>query len=73
MKPIVPTSLRKPEQRLAARQMADALLRADARRQRAAAMPKPSPKKAPPVETGPRRLTLSDLKMHPLAARGGGV
>jgi hypothetical protein len=42
--------------------MADALLRADTRKQRAAAMPKPTPKKAPLVPTGPRRLHLSDLK-----------
>jgi hypothetical protein len=59
-----PTSLRRPDQRLAARKMADALLRADARRRRIAAMPPLAPKKsAPPSEMkGPRRLRLSDLK-----------
>jgi hypothetical protein len=59
----MPTSLRRPEPRLALRQLVDAMLRADARRQRAAAMPKPAPKKPAPLSsTGPRPLRLSDLK-----------
>jgi hypothetical protein len=67
MKQTIPTSLRRPEQRHAARAMADAILRADARRQRAGAMPKPA-KKAAPVPTGPQPLRLADLK-RALAAR----
>jgi hypothetical protein len=62
MKHQIPASLRRPESRAIARQMADSILRADARRQRAAALPQPTTKKAPPVEIGPRRLHLSDLK-----------
>lgn len=63
MKHQIPASLRRPEERYAARQMADALIRADnVRRRRAAAMPRLNKKKAPLVETGPQRLHLSDLK-----------
>jgi hypothetical protein len=58
----MPSSLHRPEQRLALRRMADALLRADARRRRIAAMPKPAPKKPAPLPTGPQPLRLSDLK-----------
>ncbi len=63
MKPVVPVSLRKWEQRAAALKVADALLRADRRRQNARVMPKPTIKKAvPTVMAGPQRLHLSDLK-----------
>ena len=63
MRPVVPVSLRKPEQRYAALKAADAIFRADARKQRAAATPKPTIKKATPtVMAGPQRLHLSDLK-----------
>ena len=55
----IPTSLRRPEQRFAANSRADAILRAEARKRRAAAMPKPTTKKAPSVEAGPRRLHLA--------------
>jgi hypothetical protein len=58
----IPQSLRRPEERYAARQVADALLRADARKQRAAAKPKPLKKAAPTIMAGPRRLHLTDLK-----------
>ena len=50
----IPTSLRRPEQRFAATRAADAILRADARKQRAAAMPKLTTKKAAPPTTEPR-------------------
>ena len=63
MKHTTPTSLRRPEARYAARQMADSILRADARRQRAAAVPQSTTKKAAPTPSaGPQRLHLSDLK-----------
>jgi hypothetical protein len=68
MKHQIPTSLRRPEERYAARQMADALLRADRRRARAQTMPQPAKKAAPTVMAGPRTLHLSDLKKA-LAAR----
>jgi hypothetical protein len=57
----MPTSLRRPDQRLALRQMADAILRADTRKQRGAATPKLAPKKPAPPPTGPRPLRLADL------------
>jgi hypothetical protein len=41
---------------------ADALLRADRRRQRAQSMSSPNKRRAPQVQTGPRPLRLSDLK-----------
>jgi hypothetical protein len=62
MKYVIPTSLRRPEERFAARQMADSLLRADRRRTRAQTMPQPTKKAAPTVTAGPRTLRLSDLK-----------
>lgn len=68
MKHMIPTSLRRWEERAAARRMADALLRADARRHRASAMPRLDKKKVPPPTTEPRRLHLSDLK-RALAAK----
>jgi len=58
----MPTSLHRPDQRLALRQMADALLRADARRRRMAAMPKPAPTKPAPPPSGLQPLRLADLK-----------
>jgi hypothetical protein len=61
VKPALPTSLRRLEQRHAARRMADALLRAAARRQRA---PEPKKKEPPAVEAGPRRIRLSYLKQE---------
>jgi hypothetical protein len=61
MKNQIPTDLRRPEQRLAALKMADALLRADRRRQRAQAMPKLD-KKVVPTTAGPQPLRLTDLK-----------
>lgn len=68
MKQLIPTSLRRPEERYAARQMADALLRAATRKERAAAMPKPDKKAAPTITAGPQPLRLADLKQA-LAAR----
>ena len=65
----IPTSLRRPEQRFAANRAADAILRADARKRRAAAMPKLTTKKAPSVEAGPWRLHFSDLKTALAAKR----
>ena len=62
MKHQIPSSLRRPEERFAARQMADALLRADRRRARAQTMPQPTKKAAPTVTAGPRTLRLPDLK-----------
>jgi hypothetical protein len=63
MKPVIPVSLRKWEQRVAANAVADAILRADARKQRAAVKKPQSIKKAvPTVMAGPQRLHLSDLK-----------
>jgi hypothetical protein len=62
MKLTIRTSLRRPEERFAARQMADALLRADRRRARTQAMPKPAPKKAAPTVAGPQPIRLADLK-----------
>jgi hypothetical protein len=62
MKPVIPVSLRKWEQRVAANAVADAILRADARKQRAAAKPKPIKKAAPTVMAGPQPIRLSDLK-----------
>jgi hypothetical protein len=61
MKIQTPTSLRRPEERYAALQMANAILRADARRQRARATPKLT-KKVVPTTAGPQPLRLSDLK-----------
>jgi hypothetical protein len=54
--------LRRPEARLVARQMADALLRADGRRARAAAMPKLTKKATLTVTAGPQPIRLADLK-----------
>jgi hypothetical protein len=70
VKRAMPTSLRRPDQRLAARKMADALLRADARRRRISAMPPLAPKKPAPTSEmkEPQRLHLSDLKLA-LSAR----
>lgn len=62
MKHTIPISLRRWEERAAARALADAILRADARRQRTSALPRPDKKRAPQVSAGPRRLHLSDLK-----------
>jgi hypothetical protein len=58
----MPTASRRPDQRLALRHMADALLRADARRQRATAMPTAPQKPASLSTTGPQPLRLADLK-----------
>ena len=44
------------------------IARAAARKERATATPKPTKKAAPPVEIGPRRLRLADLR-RALAAR----
>jgi hypothetical protein len=68
MKTMVPTNLRRPEERYAALKVADALLRADRRRQRHAAMPKPTIKKAAPTVAGPQPIRLVDLR-RALAAR----
>jgi hypothetical protein len=69
MKHTMPTSLRKPEARLAARAMADAMLRADRRRQRRAqAIPRLDKKAAPTPPAGRQPLRLTDLK-RALAAR----
>ena len=66
-----PISLRRPGQRDAARQLADQILRADARRTRAmlANRGNGGKKPAPAPMVGPRRLTLRDLHLHPLAPR----
>jgi hypothetical protein len=63
MKPVIPVSLRKWEQRVAANAVANAILRADVRKQRTAAKKPQSIKKAAPtVMADPQRLHLSDLK-----------
>jgi hypothetical protein len=55
-------NLRQPTERYTATRMANAILRGDRKRQHAQAMPRPDKKKESPVENGPRRLHLSDLK-----------
>jgi hypothetical protein len=66
MKPqMIPTDLRKWEERAAATRMADALLRADRRRARRMAANDELGglnKKAAPTVAGPQHLHLSDLK-----------
>jgi hypothetical protein len=62
MKHTMPINLRRPEERFAALKMADSILRADRRKQRVAAMPKPDKKKEAPTMAGPQHLHLSDLK-----------
>jgi hypothetical protein len=62
MKYALPSSLRRPEQRVAAYRLANDILRADRRRTRAQAMPKLTKKKAPQVSAEPWRLHLGDLK-----------
>jgi hypothetical protein len=63
MKYALPSSLRRPEQRVAAYRLANDILRADnARQQRAATMPPRTKKKAPRAPVEPWRLHLSDLK-----------
>jgi hypothetical protein len=69
MKYTLPTSLRRPEQRYAALNMADQMLRADARRQRAQAMPGLDEKRAPQVPVRPRRFHISELKTALAAKR----
>jgi hypothetical protein len=65
VKPVIPVSLRKWEERAAALKVADALLRADRRRQRAAATPRPD-KKAAPVKTKREDGPFAALRNHPL-------
>jgi hypothetical protein len=62
----IPTNLRRPEERYAARQMADGILRAARRRARRMATNDTlgglTKKAAPTVMAGPQPLRLSDLK-----------
>ena len=64
MKPVIPVSFRKWEQRVAANAVADAILRADARKQRAAVNKEAQSikKAAPTVMAGRQPIRLADLK-----------
>jgi sRNA-binding protein len=53
----------------AAEQLANKMLKADARRKARLAEERPAVKPEPVIEEKPRRLTLSDLKYHALARR----
>jgi hypothetical protein len=77
MKHTTPTSLRRPEERYAARALADQILAADSRRARVAELnrgrPNGTKRRAPVPDRGPTPLRLSDLaRLHPLAPRGRG-
>jgi hypothetical protein len=73
VKPVIPVSLRKWEERAAATRVADQLLRADTRRRRKMAANDlgvgPTKKAAPTVMAGPQHLHLSDLKLALAAKR----
>jgi hypothetical protein len=66
MKPQVPTSLRRPEERYAARQMADGILRADRKRQRRMAINNEGGGTAPTPAIKKRESAFDVLKHHSL-------